>query len=122
MDKISNDRITDRADQIPLLLNREGHSPRNFMAHYPGGKLGCEPLRGCKVHIKAVHGALPSMDFDNIKREPGGKMRRSIWRPLRGVSDPVGHVPRHGSRTEVAAPQAGGSRGGADHATQLRSG
>lgn len=73
MDKISNDRITDRADQIPLLLNREGHSPRNFMAHYPGDELGCDPLGGCKVHIKAAHCALPSMDFDNIKREPGQK-------------------------------------------------
>jgi arylsulfatase len=43
------------------------------MAHYPGDELGCDPLRGCKVHIKAAHDALPSMDFDNIKREPGEK-------------------------------------------------
>ena len=72
-DKIPNDRITDGVDQTALFLLGEGHSRRNFMAHYSGGTLGAIRYENFKVHIKAAHGGLPGMDFYNIKRDPGEK-------------------------------------------------
>jgi arylsulfatase len=71
--KIPSDRITDGIDQTPLFLLGEGHSRRNFMAHYSGGQLGAIRYENFKVHIKAAHGGLPGMDFYNIKRDPGEK-------------------------------------------------
>jgi arylsulfatase len=72
-DKIPNDRITDGVDQTALFLLGEGKSRRNFMAHYSGDVLGALRYENFKVHIKAAHGGLPSMDFYNIKRDPGEK-------------------------------------------------
>jgi len=72
-DKIPNDRITDGVDQTALFLLGEGHSRRNFLAHYSGGVLGAIRYEEFKVHIKAAHGGLPGMDFYNIKRDPGEK-------------------------------------------------
>ncbi len=73
IDKIPLDRVTDGIDQTPLFLLGEGHSRRNFMAHYSGGQLGAIRYENFKVHIKAAHGGLPGMDFYNIKRDPGEK-------------------------------------------------
>lgn len=70
---IPNDRITDGVDQTALFLLGEGHSRRNFMAHYGGGVLGAFRYEDFKIHIKAAHGGLPGMDFYNIKRDPGEK-------------------------------------------------
>ena len=72
-DGIPSDRITDGVDQTPLLLLGEGHSRRNFMAHYSGGVLGAIRYEHFKIHIKAAHGGLPGMDFYNIRRDPGEK-------------------------------------------------
>ena len=72
-EKIPDDRITDGIDQTSLLLNGEGNSRRNFIAHYSGGVLGALRYDDFKVHIKAAHGGLPGMDFYNIKRDPGEK-------------------------------------------------
>lgn len=72
-EKIPNDRITDGVDQTSLFLNGEGHSRRNFMAHYSGGVLGALRYENFKVHIKAAQGGLPGMDFYNIFRDPGEK-------------------------------------------------
>jgi arylsulfatase len=72
-DSIPSDRVTDGVDQTPLFLLGEGHSRRNFMAHYSGGELGAIRYENFKVHIKAAHGGLPGMDFYNIKRDPGEK-------------------------------------------------
>ena len=71
LDKIPSDRITDGVDQTSLFLNGEGHSRRNFMAHYSGGVLGALRYEDFKVHIKAAQGGLPGMDFYNIRRDPG---------------------------------------------------
>lgn len=71
--KIPDDRITDGIDQTALLLDGEGHSRRNFMAHYSGSVLGAIRYEQFKVHIKAAHGGLPGMDFYNIRRDPGEK-------------------------------------------------
>jgi len=73
MDKIPSDRITDGVDQTALFLNGEGHSRRNFIAHYSGRHLGAIRYEDFKVHIKAAHGGLPGMDFFNIRRDPGEK-------------------------------------------------
>jgi len=72
-DRIPSDRVTDGVDQTPLFLLGEGHSRRNFMAHYSGGELGAIRYENFKVHIKAAHGGLPGMDFYNIRRDPGEK-------------------------------------------------
>ena len=72
-DGIPNDRITDGVDQTALLLNGEGHSRRNFMAHYSGGTLGAIRYDKFKVHITKGHGGLPGMEFYNIVRDPGEK-------------------------------------------------
>ena len=70
-EKIPSDRITDGVDQTALFLNGDGHSRRNFIAHYSGSHLGAIRYEDFKVHIKAAHGGLPGMDFYNIRRDPG---------------------------------------------------
>ena len=72
-DKIPSDRVTDGVDQTALFLLGEGHSRRNFIAHYSGAELGAIRYEDFKVHIKAAHGGLPGMDFYNIMRDPGEK-------------------------------------------------
>lgn len=71
--RIPNDRITDGIDQTALFLLGEGHGRRDYMMHYSGGQLGAVRYKDFKVHIKPSKGGLPSMDYYNVKRDPGEK-------------------------------------------------
>lgn len=72
MDKIPNDRVTDGIDQTALFLLGEGHSRRNYMTYYGGSQLAALRYGDFKIHIKPSHGG-PSMEYYNIKRDPGEK-------------------------------------------------
>ena len=66
--------VTDGIDQTALLLLGEGHSRRNYMFHYSGAQIGALRHADFKVHISPEnHGGLPTMEFFNIKRDPGEK-------------------------------------------------
>ncbi|MHC4811498.1 MAG: sulfatase-like hydrolase/transferase [Planctomycetota bacterium] len=72
-DKIPSDRVTDGIDQTALFLLGEGHGRRNYMMHYSGPVLGAIRYQDFKVHIKPAKGGLPSMEFYNVRRDPGEK-------------------------------------------------
>jgi arylsulfatase len=72
-DKIPTDRVTDGIDQTALLLLGEGHGRRNYMMHYSGGTIGAIRFENFKIHIHPPKGGLPSMEFYNVKRDPGEK-------------------------------------------------
>lgn len=74
MDRIPSDRVTDGVDQTALLLLGEGHSRRDYMFHYSGGRLGAIRWRNIKALIEGTgHGGLPGITMTNIRRDPGEK-------------------------------------------------
>lgn len=83
LDKMPGERVIDGVDQTALLLFGEGNSRRNYMFHYSGGELGALRYEDFKIHLLGKgHGGLPSMDFYNIKRDPGekfGGMYRGLY-------------------------------------------
>ena len=73
-DKIPSDRVMDGVDQTALLLLGEGHSRRDYMFHYSGGKLGAIRWRNTKALIQGTgHGGLPGIVVTNVRRDPGEK-------------------------------------------------
>jgi arylsulfatase A-like enzyme len=72
-DKIPNDRVTDGINQLPLLLNGEGHGRRNYMFHYNGPVLGAVRLDEFKLFIKSIGSSVPDVDIYNIMRDPREK-------------------------------------------------
>ncbi len=73
LDNIPNDRVTDGIDQTALLLLGEGHGRRDYMMHYDGLALEAFRFQDFKIHITGTGGALPEMEFYNIRRDPGEK-------------------------------------------------
>ena len=74
LDRIPTDRVTDGIDQTALLLNGEGHGRRNYMFHYSGGEIGAIRFQDFKILLTGEsHGGLPSMEFYNVRRDPGEK-------------------------------------------------
>jgi arylsulfatase len=96
--KIPNDRITDGVDQMPYFLFGEGHSRRNVMFHYSGGKLGAVRMDEYKQVIVPGHGGLPGMEVYNIKRDIGekfGAMYNYLWTVVPFKKVIGGHMKRN---------------------------
>ncbi len=74
LDRIPRDRITDGIDQTALLLLGEGRGRRHYMFHYSGAEVGAVRHQDFKILMKGKgHGGLPSIEFYNVRRDPGEK-------------------------------------------------
>ena len=82
MDSIPTDRVTDGIDQTALLLLGENHSRRNFIFHYSGPEIGAIRLDHMKMHYHGMKGGLPQFEIYNMKRDPGERHAKAVYRSL----------------------------------------
>jgi arylsulfatase len=82
-DRLPEDRVIDGIDQVPLILNGEGHGRRDYVFHYSGKDLAAVRMEQHKLHIiPGSRGGLPNFELYNITRDPGekfGEMYSQLW-------------------------------------------